>query len=514
MARMRKKQNITEKQYDDKAAELLKWVGESVSPFEDDTPEKQKERIDRAEHNRLFFFQTYLPHYFTVDFADFHREWAKKADKKNHVYLAVVPREHAKSTFWSFGVPIHNVVYKKRRFNILCSDTDDLASDFIMAIRAELQENKRIKHDFGDLKGSPWTDSDIVTSNGCRCWARGYGQPIRGRKFRQFRPDYIVADDLENEKSVRSPKQVEGRVDWIKSAVLNSMSADGLFVYAQNMFSPRSAIAQMVAETDDDGKKRYDSCVFAAIIDEGTPNERSLWPALWPLKRLWAKIKQIGKKAFRKEFMNQTESEDAEFPSSHVQYYDSHASLPDDLAVVSFCDPSATSKTRSDFRAIVTVGLCRKQMIYYVLHAWIKVAPLPNMFRACALAIANYHQDGGRIGVEENMFKDFLHETIKSYAKETGKYLPWKPVHHSSNKIGRIIDTLSYPYQQGKILFCRNHSDQNILIEQLCYLEDANIHDDGPDALEGAISLLGGGSEKTSYKSVGKRRFGNKKGAL
>lgn len=514
MARMRKRQNLTEKQYDDKAAELLKWVSDSVSPFENDTPGKQAARKARAEHDHLFFFITYLPHYFTVDFAEFHHEWSGKAKRKNHVYLAVVPREHAKSTFWSFGVPIHNIVYRLRRFNILCSDTDDLASDFLLAIRAELQENKRIRHDFGDLKGSPWTDSDIVTSNGCRCWARGYGQPVRGRKFRQFRPDYIVADDLENERSVRSPRQVEGRVDWIKSAVLNSMSVDGLFVYAQNMFSPRSAIAQMVAETDEEGQKRYDSCVFAAILAEGTPEERSLWPALWPLERLLAKIKQIGRKAFRKEFMNQTESEDAEFKSNMVRYYDDHLSIPDDMIVASFCDPSAKSGKKNDFKAVVTVGLDREAMIYYILHAWIRHAGVTAMLDSSKDAVDSYHKPGHLIGIEENMLGDFLHEAIQNHAKDTGTVLPWRGVHHSTNKEARIIGTLSYLFQQGKLRFCRNHSDQDTLVEQLCYLEDANIHDDGPDALEGAVSLLQGGSGSPSYKSGKKRRFGKSRGAF
>ncbi|MBW2688322.1 MAG: hypothetical protein JRC99_00135 [Deltaproteobacteria bacterium] len=387
MATMRKRRNITEKQYDDKAAALLKWVSESVSPFENDTPEKQTARIARSEHDQLYFFKKYLPHYFTVDFAPFHSEWAEISEVMNHVFLAVVPREHAKSTFWSFGVPLHNIVYAKRWFNILGSDTNDLATDFVMALKAEIEGNHRIRHDFGDLIGSPWTSSNFVTANGVRCWARGFGEPVRGRKHRQHRPDYICLDDLENDQTVRSPKQTQNRVDWIKSAVLGSMSATGLMVYAQNMFSPRSAIAQMVAEVDEAGDQRYDSCVLAAIIDHDTPDERPLWPALWPMKRLLAKIKQIGLKAFLKEFMNRTESEDAEFKSALVKYYDDHLSLPQDLAVASFCDPSAKNAKKNDFKAIVTIGLDRKAMIFYILHAWIQHGSVTGMLNACQAAV-------------------------------------------------------------------------------------------------------------------------------
>jgi len=135
------------------------------------------------------------------------------------------------------------------------------------------------------------------------------------------------------------------------------------------------------------------------------------------------------------------------------------------------------------------------------------------MLDACRAAVEGYHKPGHMIGIEENMLGDFLHEAINNHAKDTGTTLPWKGVHHSTNKEARIIGTLSYLFQQGKLLFCRNHSDQNVLIEQLCYLEDANIHDDGPDALEGAVSLLQG-SGVYEYRSVGKRRFGKTRGAL
>ena len=508
-----RKSKVTERQFDDWAKQLQDWVSEAVSPFNGDTSAKQDARKKLAKKDILYFFRTYLPHYFIVDFAPFHSGWARRAVLKNHVYIAAVPREHAKSTFWSFGVPLYNIVYQFRRFHILCSDTNDLASDFVLAIKVELEQNKRIRHDFGDLRGFPWTTSNFVTSNDVRVWARGYGEPIRGRKFKNWRADYICSDDLENERSVRSPRQTAGRVEWIKTALLGSMDADGLLVYAQNMFSPRSAIAQMVADTKDDGSPRYDSTVLAAIIDEGTPAERPLWPALWPMDRIRAKIEQVGLRAFRKEFMNQVESDDAEFKSSLVQYYTPDILFDrDSCRIATFCDPSAKSGKKNDYKAVITVARDAKR--FYVLHAWIRHAGVTEMLNACLKAVQEYHRPGDMIGIEDNMFGDFLHQAIEEHAKDTGVHLPWRPVNHSANKEARIVGTLSYLYQQGNIQFVKNQSDQNRLLEQLWYLEDPNINDDGPDALEGAVSMLQGGcTGKIDYQSGGQRRFGAKKGA-
>ena len=59
-------------------------------------------------------------------------------------------------------------------------------------------------------------------------------------------------------------------------------------------------------------------------------------------------------------------------------------------------------------------------------------------------------------------------------------------------------------------MFEKGHSDQDLLIEQLIYILNKNIHDDGPDALEGAVSMLQGGSSSTEYQSLTKRRFAKK----
>jgi hypothetical protein len=43
--------------------------------------------------------------------------------------------------------------------------------------------------------------------------------------------------------------------------------------------------------------------------------------------------------------------------------------------------------------------------------------------------------------------------------------------------------------ERGKIRFIRGHSDQELLVEQLLFFPSRTLHDDGPDALEGAVCL-------------------------
>jgi predicted phage terminase large subunit-like protein len=514
---MRKRPQITENRFDKWIEELRSWIQESVSPFEDDTPMKQRERIEKAGKDKLFFMKTYLLHYFHSDFGDFHEEWADFGHLRDECIFIAAPREHAKSTFFSLGDPLHDICFEFRHFILIISDTNDQATGLVLPIRLELEENPRIRHDFGDLTGSIWTKNDFTTcgkrsTTGVRVLARGRGEKVRGIKYRQHRPDKAIVDDFENDLNVQNPKLVKAGREWLLKAVIGSLGAGFCFVMVGNLFHPKSVLAQFMAEKDEDGKKLYLSRTYQAVIDEGKPTERPLWPAAWPMERLVKKRRNMGSVAFSAEMMNLTGADESPFKEDWLLYYDRiEVDIPK-LSVATFVDPSSRSGEANDFKAIVTVGLERDKMLFRVLHAWIRHASPGEMFAAAYRQVEQYK---GRIGIEENMLKDFLHEAIHSYARECGRYLPWEPIHHSSNKEARIIGTLSYLVEHGKLLFEKNQSDQALLIEQLIYILNANVHDDGPDALEGAVSMLQGASGKPmEYESLFKRRFPPRKGAF
>lgn len=486
---MRKRPKITEHRFDQWADDLKAWITESVSPFADDTPEKQAERKEKGEYDLLFFCKTYLPHYFPSEFGEFHGEWEDLTEIRDESVFVAAPREHAKSTFFTFGVPIRNICYQMRRFQLVISDTNDQATGFTLPIRLELEENPRIRHDFGNLRGQVWKANDFTTSNGVRTLARGRGEKVRGLKNRQYRPDYATVDDYENDENVENPRLVKKGIQWLKRAVIGSMGKGYTFCMVGNLFHPKSVLSQFIAEKDEEGNTLYVSRVYRAWIDYGKPTQRPLWSALWPEERLEKKRRQMGTVDFNAEMMNLTGAEESPFKEAWFKYFERpqiELVMPE-LFVATFIDPSAKSGEANDYKAIITVGLERGAMLFRCLHAWIRHASPGEMFTA---AYRQFDQYGGRIGIEDNMLEDFLHEAIYNYAKDVGRYLPWEPVHHSTNKEARIIGTLSYLVEYGKLIFEKGHSDQDLLVEQLVYILNRNVNDDGPDGLEGAVKML------------------------
>jgi hypothetical protein len=493
---MRKRPLISEGQYDKQVAELRAFIQEGVSPFENDTQEKKKARIERSKTDKLFFMQTYMPHYFTTAFGDFHQEWAEIAALEDQFALVGAPREHAKSTFFTFGDPLHVICHDLIKFGMLISDTHEQAQNFTVAIKLELEENVRIRHDFGDMRARRWSDDDFKTKSGTLILARGRKDKVRGLKNGPHRPDYVRFDDMENDDNVENPRLVKKLISWIRGTVLGSMGKGYKAMLVGNLFHPRSAISQLIETKDEEtNEPLYFSRVYDAILDEGTPFERPLWEANWPMERLMKKKRDMGAFDFNREMRNKVAVDGSPFPEEQAQYYQPEELSGKTLITVTAVDPSAKAGENNDYRAVVTFSLDFSTMTFYCRHAWLKKKSIGEMFAAAYAQHDEYRSQS--VEVEENMLKDFLHAAIQNYAKEVSRFLPWAPVQHNTNKEARIVGTCAYLWEFGKIKFIKGHSDQNRLVEQFVYLLTPSVNDDGPDSSEMAISKLQSGLTRT-----------------
>ena len=129
----------------------------------------------------------------------------------------------------------------------------------------------------------------------------------------------------------------------------------------------------------------------------------------------------------------------------------------------------------------------------YVLDAFIRRCSLEQLVRAVVLRQRRfgYHV----FGVEDNLFQRLLLEHFTRAAREEGVILPLKGVTHRLPKHVRLSG-LSPLVERGLVRFRPEQGDQGELIEQLLHFPSPNVHDDGPDALEGAVSLLKGGAPR------------------
>ena len=184
-----------------------------------------------------YFGRAYLAHYFVRKSPAFHGEldriWregvlkgldptvaAKEISRADGCRRAIeAPRGHAKSTTFTFKDSIHAAVYAYKHYEIILSDSSEQAEGFLADIKTEFEENAALREDFGELEGKVWKSSVILTANGVKIEAIGSGKKIRGRRHKQWRPDLIVCDDLENDENVNTPEQRKKLRDWFYKAV-------------------------------------------------------------------------------------------------------------------------------------------------------------------------------------------------------------------------------------------------------------------------------------------------------
>ncbi|MGD8561230.1 MAG: phage terminase large subunit [Desulfarculaceae bacterium] len=469
-----------------RAAEVVTRLRNEVSPFgPQDAP--QAERLRLSAEDPFYFFRTYLPHYFSHDFAPFHRELLELLAPRAKAVVPVVvaaPRGFAKTTLVSFGYVLHQVLFGRRRFVVLGSNTADLAKDLVSYLRLELAHNQRLLMDFGPLCEAKGPADDFITGAEVRILARGSGQRLRGLKHGRFRPDLVILDDLENDKNVKNPRLVRELLDWIKGAVYPAIDPGGSLFIIGTILAKKSALATML-HSPEEPYARFTRRIYRAIDEKG----QSLWPARHPLKDLLRQKRLMGSLAFNKEKQNDPRDEEGLFQEEWIRTYHPSEIEGLKLAVAGFLDPSLGQGEAHDYKAVISLGLDQDQGIFYLLDAFIRRCSIDQLLRAVITRQARHAYL--IFGIEDNLFQRLLLEEFARAAKEHRVILPLRGVTHRLAKETRLAG-LSPLVERGLIRFMPSHSDQSLLIEQLVHFPSPNVHDDGPDALEGAVSLLKG----------------------
>lgn len=437
---------------------------------------EQAKRIERARKDFGFFCSYYLEEHFTLPPAEFHYELYKLLMTEKRVAVAA-PREHAKSTVVNLGFVLYAICFKLKNFIIITSDTDTQAKYFLWSIKTELESNEKLREDFGDLTTTDkWSESDFITRNEIRVLARGAGASMRGLRYKSHRPDLIIVDDLENDEAVNTELQRKKTENWFKRVLLNCVGPGGQVFIIGTILHHDSLLMKLLKDP------KWKSVKYQAIKEDGTP----LWPERWPIERLQDKKEEIGTLNFAQEFMNDPVDEDSLlFNEDHIVWADPEEIAGKTLDIVCFVDPSLGGSRKADFSAIVTIGRDPMTGIIYVLDAWIeRVPPLRLMEKLFEIYDRFKHM---MIGIEVVAFQKVLSLWIQEKSRESAAYLPIQEVNQGGISKEARITRLSPLVENGTLRFLKTVSRR--LIDQLVQFPKGD-HDDGPDALEGAVSLL------------------------
>ena len=523
---------------------------------------KQLAAVDLA-----YFGRAYLSHYFVRKSPAFHEEldaiWVhgvlkdmnpledaekiSRADGNNRATAA--PRGHAKSTTFTFKNTLHAVLYAYKHYVIILSDSSDQSEAFLEDIKDELELNTDIIEDFGVQKGYDiWRSGSIKTTAGIKVDAIGSGKKIRGRKNKNWRPDLIVLDDIENDENVNTPEQRRKLKSWFDKAVMKAGDTYTDVMYVGTILHYDSLLSNVLKNTG------FKSKVYRAIIQEATNvklweeweriytnlfNENHtqdadlffevnkeemlkgaevLWKEKLPYYKLMKMRVDFGEASFNSELQNDPiDPENADFNEEWFTFYEDGEvdfSKPNFLFIGSN-DPSLGKNKKADTSSIITLALDITTGYKYVLFADVeKRSPdkiIRDVFDTELRLRSEYNRGYYRFGVETVQFQYFFKTVMDQRSVEAGIYLPTEEINSNSNKELRIR-SLQPEVKNGYIRFNRRHKT---LLKQMTEFPMGK-NDDAPDGLHMAVvtaNAVKAAGMGVSYTSVQRREFRMKKGA-
>jgi len=482
---------------------------------------------ERCAKDLELFCRHYFPDVFTSEFCDFHRDVFQKVqgyildedyESLKKYMTRAAPRGHGKSQIISMGLPLWCICYGYRWNILIVSDTAEQAGQFITDIKTQLEDNKELIDDFGNLVGrKTWKADRIVTSNGIHCIGKGAGQKLRGIKYNNRRPDLIIIDDLENDENVETETQRRKLFNWFLKALLKCGYTNTIFIYIGTILHYESLLYKVLHDKE---FAMWDRKIYKAVYEFSNSAHWDTWegiitnlsldnPAeqaykyyqkhkktmLKGVKCLWPEKEEdyyynlmvervMDEDSFNSEQQNDPMTEDSRIFKEEWLNKNTYETLPEITEVYYSVDYSMGKSRRADTSAIICLGKGIDNY-YYVLHADIKRRNPDIVIDDIIMHIFQYYDKLKKFAVETDVFLEFLAGVMKERLMDKGFYVDWVELKQQArgDKDYRI-KSLVPKIKNGYIKF---HKSQLVLINQLKNYPKGKV--DGIDALEMVVSV-------------------------
>ncbi len=500
---------------------------------------RERTRLSSDRESLYAWGKKFCPQYFFRPCSQLHIDLDEilescKGERGKRVNI-VAPRGNAKTT-WVMIKILKAICEGSEKYILILSDTGDQARGILKSVRQELETNQALRDTYrlACAKGATWNDDRIETQNGVCLEALGTGQKIRGRKFRQYRPTLVLYDDPQNDEDVRSPTNRTNQWDWFNKALLNVGDKETNYIITGTMLH-RECIVGMLEKDPTFTTIRYQAIITwpanMSLWDEwesiflSSPKKKTKGKTILDTKRadeyyiehksameegaevLWADKENLyelmrqraGKHAafatekqndprdpskteFREEWFD---DEDGKGPFYDMEVLQKRLESEEHVSI-GYGDPAKGGETKKhDYSAWVTLHAFRGERSLYC-EIDMKKVPV-NIFIDM---IIEWHRQikYSVIGIEDTSFQYLVSENLTARFSEEKIMMEALAIPNGGVHKNTRISTLGIWFQRKLIKFRRNDAMTFLLLQQILD-HPFSDHDDGPDALEGAIRM-------------------------
>lgn len=324
------------------------------------------ELIDRVEENKkkqlargdmIEFAKAVYPGF---KVGPHHRKLAKIfadviSGKKKRVIINIAPRM-GKSEFSSYLFPAFFLGNYPDKKIIMGTHTASLSEDFGRRVR-NLIDGEEFRELFpktlvaDDQKAAgKWS-----TGAGGQYYAAGVGGALAGRGA-----DLFVIDDPHSEQDVKANSRLafDTAWAWFQTGPLQRLMPNGAIIVIMTRWGKLDLTGRLIDyQTKNPDSEPWEIVELPAILNEGSDNEKSLWPEQWPLESLKQKKAGLDPQYWNAQYMQNPTSNQAAIISRKLWRIWEGSEPPKCEYIIQSWDTAFEAKTTADYSACTTWGV-------------------------------------------------------------------------------------------------------------------------------------------------------------
>lgn len=324
---------------------------------------------------------------------------------QKRVAVNLGPR-HTKSEFTSYLLPAWYLGKYPDKKIIQCSHTAELAVGFGRKVR-NLVASEEYRQIFPGV--SLASDSKAAgrwnTNKGGEYFAIGVGGAVTGKGA-----DILIIDDPHSEQEAAIATQNPGVYDhvweWYSSGPRQRLQPGGRILCVMTRWSKRDLTGRLLqSSAEKEGADEWRLIELPAILDEGMPSERSLWPEFWPIDQLRTLRAELPVTKWKAQYQQQPTSEEGALIKRDWwrDWVDADGNVmapPSCKFTIVAVDTAYTKSDRADFSALARFGIFERegangrwQDNLILLDAWAERLEFPELKSRIKKEIKDHNPD-------------------------------------------------------------------------------------------------------------------------
>lgn len=414
-------------------------------------------RLAAADHR--LFCRTFFPATFRDPFPAFSDRIWHNIDDRNVRRLNLQLFRGSGKTTTTKAAAAKRIAYGISRTILLIAASTEKAEKSVRWLKRAVETNRTFATTFGLTPGVKWNETELEIRNavcGFSINVVGYGVTgnVRGINIDDYRPDFILIDDVCNEENVATPEGRRKMEHLILGAVANTLAPtsecpDAKIVLQQTPLHGDDLTMKALA--DPSWTTVRQPCWKIGCEDAPLSQRVSAWETRFPTQELQAEARGALARNVYSVFAREKEvrivaAENAAFLRSWLQYYED-AELPsrNKLYVVVAVDPVpppseaevAKDLHGKDFEAIVAMGLYDGG--YYLLEYALNKGHDPSWTIAKTFELAKKWK-ARRLVVETVAYQKVLAWLLQQAMTSFKFWIPLEEKKSRRSKYNRILD--------------------------------------------------------------------------